>query len=142
MHRCLTSIALSTGVLLLAALLSLPTQAFATDQESESLNRVIEVTEAGLVPSTLDITSKDLTVFLLNNTKTSLVSFEIDYGKQEIHCSNANIKNLPNGKARSVAPLSPRDFVATCFHEPGSYPIRFYGVGGKAAPLTATVTVR
>ena len=104
--------------------------------------RVIEVTESGVYPRELDISTKDLFVFLLNNSHDSLITFEVDYGKHDMHCVNDNIANSTDGKARSINPLSPRDFATPCFHEPGSYPIRFYGVGGKPEPVTATVVLK
>ena len=110
--------------------------------EKEVGNRIIEVTDKGVIPQVLEINDQDLTVFLLNRSKESLITFEIDYGKREMHCSNDNIENLEGGKSRSVKPLAPRDFAATCFHDPGTYPIKFYGVAGAKEPITAKVVLK
>lgn len=107
----------------------------------DSKNRVIEVNDQGVAPKELRISSDDVMVFLLNDTSNSLVTFEIDYGKADVHCSNANVKNFPDGKARSIKPLGPRDFTATCFHEKGSYPIKILGLNGKKDPYFATVVL-
>ena len=107
--------------------------------QADSKNRVIQITDEGISTRELRLSNDDVMVFFLNDTSDSLVTFEIDYGKADVHCSNANVKNFPDGKARSVKPLGPRDFTATCFHEKGRYPVRFIGVKGRKEPFTATV---
>ena len=61
---------------------------------------IIEITDTEIKPRELILTTDDLVVFLLNSSKESLISFEIEFGKREMHCSNDNIENLPSGTAR------------------------------------------
>jgi hypothetical protein len=99
----------------------------------ESLNRTISITDAGVYPSSLRIANEDISVFILNDTSDSLISFEIDFGTTLMHCNNKNIKTSAEGKAWTIKPLGPRDFIATCFHEKGRYPLKFVGLKGKGA---------
>lgn len=106
-----------------------------------SESHVIQLSDQGLSPQVLNLTSNDLMVFLLNNSSDALVTFEIEYGKSEMHCSAANVKNVEGNKSRSINPLGPRDFVAVCFHDPGTYPIRFWGLKGSKQPLEAKIVL-
>ena len=128
------------GLILLAPQRSFAAQKPVVDLP-DSKNRVIEVNDNGIAPKELHISSDDVMVFLLNDTSNSLLTFEIDYGKADVHCSNENVQNLPDGKARTIKPMGPRDFTSTCFHEKGRYPVKFVGVKGKREPYFATVVL-
>ena len=128
----------------LLILLGAPLSAFAGNSETrdamnpESLNRTISITDAGVMPQTLRIANEDISVFILNDTSDSLVSLEIDFGKTVVHCNNKNLKVTPDGKLTTVKPIGPRDFLATCFHEKGRYPLKFVGIKGRG-PISGEV---
>ena len=107
----------------------------------ESKNQTMRLTDAGIFPETLTLRSEDSVVFLLNDTSDSLLNFELTFGDRIAHCSGGILRAQEHGKVRSTKPLEPRNFVTTCFHEKGRYPIVVYGLKNHPKGITANVVV-
>ena len=133
-----------------AGLLYLPCSVYA-DQDSnagqvlniipDSTNKIIKLTDKGLVPQELTMTLSDSVVFLLNDSSDSLATIEVDFGKKHMHCNGSNMRADSDGKARSTRPFGPRDFAATCFHEPGDFPYKVFGLRSNPAGVSGIIHV-
>lgn len=107
----------------------------------ESKNQTMRMTDEGIFPDTLTLRPEDSVVFLLNDTSDSLLNFELSFGEHVTHCNGGILRAQEHGKVRSTRPLEPRNFVTTCFHEKGRYPIVVYGLKNHPKGITANVVV-
>lgn len=127
----------------LAILLFVPLMSFAADapQVTESRNKIIKLTDHGLEPKQLEMKPEDMVLFFLNDSTESLVTVEVDYGKKTMHCSGGNLKAGEDGVIRSVRPFGPKDFATVCFHDPGNYKIKVFGLKNNPKGIESTVLV-
>lgn len=107
----------------------------------ETNNYVLSVTDGGISPKSISLSKDDSILLFLNKTKESLITIEIDFGSNEIHCSSGNLKKGDDGKLRSARPIAPKDFASTCFHAEGKYPATVYGLASYPAGLKTTINV-
>ncbi len=146
MRSCRSKIR-ATAVSLLVAAASFATVARADGDDApapglpESKNQTMRLTDDGIEPSTLKLRPQDSVVFLLNDTTDSLLNFELNFGEHITHCNGGILRAQEHGRVASTKPLEPRNFVTTCFHEKGSYPIVVYGMKKHPKGLTATIIV-
>lgn len=103
--------------------------------------QMIKVTPKGLVPPELNMQQSDSVVFFYNNTIDDLISLEIDFGTNSVHCSAAVKIIQEPGLTRTRKPFGPKEFASTCFHEKGRYPFKVFTSQKGKAPLTGTVIV-
>lgn len=115
---------------------------FPTSTSPESTNEVIKVSEAGLSPATLEMKREDGLVLFLNDSAESLVTLELDFGKHATHCASENLKVGDDGVIRSVAPIAPKDFATTCFHDPGTYSYTIFGLKQAPQGLKGSIIVK
>ena len=108
---------------------------------SGAIKEILEITDAGPATAELHLPRKDGSVFLLNATKDSLLSYEIDFGKKQLHCWSKNLKPQGNGIVRTVQPVGPKDFAILCFPEKGAYPVRILGLKGNPEGVSTKVIV-
>jgi len=114
--------------------------ASAASTVAPAVKEIVKVTPTGLEPATVTLRKLDGSVFLVNTTKESLLTFEIDFGEKHPHCASGNLTYDPaSGMMRSTKPVGPRDFALACFPDPGSYPVKVFGIGAK--PLNGSVIV-
>jgi hypothetical protein len=109
---------------------------------AESQNQVIKVTDKGLEPSVLEMKKEDRIAFILNDSRESLITLSLDFGKHASHCASENLKIQEDGTIQSVKPIVPKDFATTCFHDPGTYPFFVYGIPGAPQGLKGSIVVR
>ena len=86
---------------------------------------------------------EDRVAFFVNNSLDSLLSINVQFGKNSTHCASANLEIQDesvgsdgahaSSVVRSTKPISPKDFATTCFHEPGTYPYTIRGLSTKNA---------
>lgn len=107
----------------------------------DSTSKIIKLTDKGLVPQTLNMTTQDSIVFLLNDSSDSLATVEVDFGAKHMHCNGSNLRADSDGKVRSSRPFGPRDFAATCFHEPGDFPYKVFGLSSNPAGFSGMIHV-
>lgn len=112
-----------------------------TVEINDSKNQVIKFTDAGIEPKNLKIKKEDSIVFFLNDTDSSLTSLVIEFGSKATHCGGAKLQTGKNGRVASVRPFGPNDFTSTCFHEPGEYPFKVYGLKANPKGLQSTIYV-
>lgn len=115
---------------------------FPTSTSPESTNEVIKVSEAGLSPATLEMKREDGLVLFLNDSAESLVTLELDFGKHATHCASENLKVGDDGVIRSSAPIAPKDFATTCFHDPGTYSYTIFGLKQAPQGLKGSIIVK
>ncbi len=104
-------------------------------------NKIIKLTDRGIVPSSLTMKVEDSIIFLLNDTTDSLATLAIDFGEKKTHCASSNLTIVRNGVIQSARPFGPRDFATTCFHEKGTYPYTIYGLKQKPKGVTGNIIV-
>lgn len=107
----------------------------------ESKNQLIVLSDNGVDQSNLRMRVADSALFLLNKTSDSLLTIEIDFGKKTTHCASTNLTIDDDNVIRSSKPFPPRDFASVCFHDPGQYPYKIYGLRGHPQGLSGTITV-
>lgn len=107
----------------------------------DSTNQIVKLTERGPVPAVLNMTVKDSVVFMLNDSKDSLATIEVDFGTKHMHCNGSNLRADSDGKVRSSRPFGPRDFAATCFHEAGDFPYKVFGLSPNPAGVSGLIHV-
>lgn len=98
-----------------------------TTTVADSKNQIVKLTDAGIEPETVSMKRDDVLLFLLNDSTDSLATVEIEFGKNTMHCGGGNL-TVDGTKIRSVRPFGPRDFATVCFHDPGTYDLRVYGL--------------
>lgn len=121
------SLAMFCGVLVSAA-------AAEDEQRDEELDdavkEIVKVTDHGLEPATITFDKLDSSVFFVNETKDSLVTLTVDFGKLPAHCASGNMK-FEDGKMKSIEPIGPKDFAIMCFPEKGTYAVKVDGVASE-----------
>ena len=113
---------------LISILLLVAVSAYAEEADA---NKILFLSSKGIHPQTLELSRSGNSVFFLNETETSLVSIDIDYGKKKAFCASGTMNMLENGHFVSRSPISPRGFVTACFPEAGNYTLTVYGLPGK-----------
>jgi hypothetical protein len=103
--------------------------------------QMISITDAGVQPLSIAIKKGDGIAFFLNDTKDSLVTLDINYGKLTTHCASSNLSIGDDGIIRSKAPIAPKDFASTCFHDSGSYAFTVYGLKGSPAGVKGSIVI-
>lgn len=103
--------------------------------------QMIVVSDGGLEPKNLTISSKERVAFFLNNTRESLITLDIQFGANTTHCASENLRINEDGRVGSIKPVSPKDFATTCFHDPGRYPFTVRGVPASPEGLSGVITV-
>ena len=104
--------------------------------------QMIVITDSGLEPRDITISREERVAFFVNNSKESLITIEVDFGKNTTHCASKNLEITEDGKVRSIKPVAPKDFATTCFHESGRYPFTVNGIQGQADGVRGTITVQ
>lgn len=107
----------------------------------DSKNRIIRLTDRGLVPPNLTMDREDSIVFFVNDSTESLATLEIDFGDKPTHCGSANLRTGDDGKVRSTRPFGPSDFSSTCFHASGTYPVKIFGLKSNPQGVQTTIKV-
>jgi hypothetical protein len=95
---------------------------------SPSQNQVFKITDTGLEPNSLSVKKEDRYIFFLNDSKESLVTLEVNFGRFTTHCSTQNMTIGDDGVVRSVRPIAPKDFAGVCFHDPGTLEFTVRGI--------------
>ena len=106
-----------------------------------AVKEIVKVTPRGLEPATTTLHRLDASVFFVNTTQDSLVTFDIDFTGKKAHCASSNLKFTKEEHMKSVEPIGPKDFTITCFPEKGSYPVKAFGVLPGNKPLLGTIIV-
>jgi len=106
-----------------------------------SKKQILKLSDAGLEPQTLKMTTDDSIVFFLNDTNDSLTSLEVDFRGKTAHCASANMVAEEDGFVRSTKPFGPKDFATTCFHAPGTYAYTVYGLKQNPKGIKGTIVV-
>ena len=109
---------------------------------SESNNKVITISDAGIEPKVLTMRKEDRIAFFLNNSSESLITLSVSFGKNATHCASENLKIEEDGAVRSTRPIPPKDFATTCFHDPGTYSYTVFGVKSDLKGIQGTIQVR
>ena len=104
--------------------------------------QIIKVTSKGISPTELNMSQSDSVVFFYNATDDDLVSLEIDFGKNSVHCSAAMKIVTEPGLTRTRKPFGPKEFASTCFHEKGRYPFKAFTSKKGASPYNGWVVVQ
>ncbi len=108
----------------------------------ESQDQVIKVTDKGLEPSTLEMTSQDRFAFFLNDTTDSAITLDVNANGVTTPCASGNMKIEEDGNIRSNAPIVPKDFASTCFDKPGTYEFSAYGLRNAPHAVKGSIIVR
>lgn len=104
--------------------------------------QIVKVTSKGVTPTELNMQQSDSVVFFYNGTDDDLVSLEIDFGKNSVHCSAAMKIVEEPGLTRTRKPFGPKEFASTCFHEKGRYPFKVFTSKKGSAPYSGSVVVQ
>lgn len=133
-------------VALCLTLLSLPGHVIGEEKTTSEMprvqNKMIKITDRGLVPAALEMSVHDSIVFFYNDTSESLATLEVDFADKKTHCSSSKMVLQEAGKIRSSEPFGPKEFTTTCFHDPGDYPFTVYGVPGHPKGVTSRILVK
>ena len=97
-------------------------------QSPTAEKRVVQITANGLVPSSIELTKSDSSVFFVNASKLGR-GVAIEFGPRRKHCWTKNMEVLENGTIQTKSPVPPQDFALVCFPEPGRYAVRVLGEG-------------
>ena len=108
----------------------------------ESKNQLLVLTDKGPETSELKMHVADSALFFLNKTTDSLLTLEVDFGKKTTHCASTNLSIGEDNIIRSSKPFATRDFASVCFHDPGQYPYKIYGLKGRPGPVSGTIDVQ
>lgn len=131
-------------LLILSAIFIQLSSAYAHEDDAPAVEHqkyIIKVTPEGLQPKEVTLDHLDGSVFFYNDTQEDLVTFEIEWGKRSAHCASQNLQLTEAGILRTIRPIAPGDFAIACFPQPGTYPVRVYGLHGDDSPLSAQVIV-
>ncbi len=107
----------------------------------ESKNQIVKLTDRGLSPEVVHMNHDEMILFFFNDSTDSLATLEIDYGERVMHCAGGNLRAGEDGIIRSVRPFGPRDFASVCFHDPGEYSLKVYGLKSNPKGIVTKVIV-
>lgn len=117
--------------------------AFAHDEKDLSVENaeklVMKVSEKGFEPTTIKFHHEDSSVFVVNSSKSSLLTLSIDFKGKKTHCASSNMILGDDGILKSSEPIALKDFALFCIPERGHYDLIAYGVSNK--PLQASLEV-
>ena len=99
---------------------------------------VLKVSENGFEPNVLKFHEEDGSVFVVNSSKSSLLTLSVDFKGRKMHCASGNMSYV-DGILKSNSPIAPKDFALFCLPEKGHYDVVAYGVTGK--PVQASLEV-
>ena len=105
---------------------------------------LIEITDSGIQNPNLMMRVRQGVVFFMNNTSESLLTLEIDFGKNALACFSSatpNLKFADNGKLLSTRPIAPGSFASTCLPTLGTFPFTVYGLKKNGVGTTGMITV-
>ena len=131
----------------LAAVLFLLAGPLSTAAEEQSAriepteNQLLRITDRGVVPKSISLSRPGSLAFFFNDTSSSELSLEVDFGDRKAYCSTGRMKLGEDGIIRSKQPFGPRSFVTVCFPEKGEYVVRAFGWKGRKFPLITKVRV-
>ena len=104
---------------------------------------IILISDEGIVPEQVVLNKLDGSVFFVNATRSSLLTFQIEFGEHRPHCASGNLKYDKNRKAlRSIEPVGPKDFALLCFPEKGTYPAKISGLDNGRRVGAVKIIVR
>jgi len=106
-------------------------------EDAEKL--IIKVSESGFEPSAIKFHKEDSSLFVVNSSKSSLLTISFDFKGKKTHCASSNMSLSGDGILKSNAPIAPKDFAALCIPEKGKYDLVAYGITPK--PLHASIEV-
>lgn len=112
------------------------------DQAAGPRNEILTVSQDGLVPSTITLARSASSLFLLNQTRDSLLTYEVDYGKKLAYCATGEAWMDKDGVLRSVRPIEPLAFRSFCLPQPGTYPIVVRGHSKFPQGLSGSIIVK
>lgn len=113
-----------------------------SDPMPDSKNYIVKLTDAGLEPKLLELRPDDSVVFFLNNTKDALASLEVNFKGKTMHCASSNMRVDNDEILRSTSPFGPQDFATTCFHSPGEYTYKVYGLPNNPQGISGRVVLK
>lgn len=87
----------------------------------KAFKEIVKIDKQGVTPQDLKLTHKDSSVFFFNSQDSDVVSLEVEFGGNHMHCHSPNLKKTSHGTLKTVHPISPRDFVIACFPDAGRY---------------------
>jgi hypothetical protein len=108
----------------------------------DAKKELIKLTPSGPVPARIEIAQLDASVFFLNVTDDSLVSLEIQFGPNRVHCWSPNLQIDEKGVMSSINPIGPKDFAITCFPEAGTYRYTVKGLEKNPSGSTGEIVIR
>ncbi len=104
--------------------------------------KVVLISDEQVVPQEIVLSKMDGSVFLLNVSRSSLLTFEIEFGERRPHCASGNLRyDSQRGVLHSIEPVASRDFALLCFPEKGTYRIRISGLRNGSLVKTIEVIV-
>jgi hypothetical protein len=106
----------------------------------DPIKEVLVIRESGPQTKTIRLNKLDSSLFIVNATKSDLITISIDFGKKRNHCASPNLTFSKAGILSSNKPIGPRDYALMCFPESGTYHIEVRGAS-KAATSSATVII-
>jgi hypothetical protein len=106
-----------------------------------SQNQLIRLSENGIEPKELRMSLEDSILFLLNDSRNSLATVEVQFGGKTTHCASTNLAVTKDQLLRSKRPFGPHDFASLCFHERGIYPFRVFGLPSNPKGIDGVVYV-
>lgn len=134
---------LSLVLIIFCLVTTFPQSGFAHDEQELKVDSaekfVIKVTEKGFEPPTLKLTHEDSSVFVVNSSKSSLLTLSMDFKGKKTHCASSNMRLSDEGILKSSEPIAPKDFALFCIPEKGEYDLIADGVSSK--PIHAGLKV-
>ena len=113
----------------------------ALDTKAVSENKIVQLTDHGIVPRELHIEQEDSLVFFLNSSSKAQAKIELDYGGKRSHCATSNLEIGKDDIARSKRPIPPQDFAMVCFPDKGHYHLKVFGLPANPAGQEAEIIV-
>ncbi len=141
MKRFIAPILLLASLFCVFSVAAAPTVRAQSESMPNSKNYIIKLKESGPEPGLLRLRPDDSVVFFLNETKEALATLEVDFTGKTAHCASSNMRVSDDQSVKSVTPFGPKDFATTCFHSPGSYTYKVYGLPANPKGVTGTVVL-
>ena len=116
------------------------TQALHADEKAAQ-RKIVKLTDAGVAPQSLRMTTDESIVFFYNDTSDSLPTLELDFRGKTAHCASSTLKASTDGFIRSTKPIGVGDFASTCFHSPGEYDYKVLGLKNAPDGVPAKIIV-
>lgn len=111
------------------------------DSDIQTERQIIQLTESGIEPTTIDMKQRNGAAYFLNNTGLPMTVVLQSTGV-DTTCLSSTMRLQKDGTVRANAPIAPKDFASTCFNKAGTHEFTVYGLSSAPEGIKGSIIVQ